>query len=238
MKCHNVERNCTWEGTVGTVDQHVATCQFTLLLCPKQCKDDNNEPNHFIRKDLEDHLKKNCPNRDYTCRYCGKKGTYATITQVHNKICQMKIVPCTYTGCHQTMRRHHIAKHVESECEYTVIACKHKSIGCETKLKRKDMAAHELDDKLHLHMAINTITLLKENITQLNETTSQLKEILKENYGITLKQGESMNIRFVDYQKVRKSSSFHLFTPVMAIMWLLQYTLMDMVLARAHTYQY
>ncbi len=194
VKCHNVERNCTWEGTVGTVEEHVVTCQFTLLPCPKECKDDSNETNHFMKKDLQDHLKEDCPNRDYTCQYCGEEGIYATITQVHDKICQNKILPCTNTGCPETMQRQHIAQHVRSECEHTVIACKHKSTGCETELKRRDMAAHELDEKLHFHMAINTITQLKDIITQ-----------LKDNSDIVLKQGEPMNIRFVDYQERKES---------------------------------
>ncbi len=162
--------------------------------------------NYFMRKDLDNHVTKECPNRDHECTHgedgdkCGEKGTHYYITQVHDKICQ-KILHCTNAGCPIIMQRQHISQHVESKCEYTVIACKHKSIGCETELKRKDMAAHELDDKLHFHMAINTVTLLKEDITQ-----------LKENGDITLKQGESMSIRFIDYQ-VRKKSNKHLFSP-------------------------
>ena len=50
VKCANVGRGCEWEGTVGTLEQHVATCEFALVPCPKGCKDENNGVQHFTRK--------------------------------------------------------------------------------------------------------------------------------------------------------------------------------------------
>ena len=161
MKCDNVERNCQWEGTVGTLEAHVATCEFTLLPCPKECKDDKNEILHFMRKDLDTHLENDCPNRDHECKYCGEKGTYAHITQVHDKVCELKILPCP-NKCTKTMQRQDIEKHVHSECEDAVIACDYRIIGCDTELKRKDMAAHEQEDKLHLNMAIKAVQTLQK----------------------------------------------------------------------------
>ena len=74
MKCNNMERGCEWVGTVGTLEKHVAICGFTVVPCPKQCKNDRDEVNHFIRKDLDKHLKNDCPNRDYTCQSkCGEE---------------------------------------------------------------------------------------------------------------------------------------------------------------------
>ena len=156
VKCDNIKRNCQWEGTIGTLEAHVATCEFTLLPCPNKCKDDNDKIIHFMRKDLDKHLENDCPNRDHRCKYCGEKGTYAHITQVHDIICELKILPCP-NKCTKTMQRQDIEKHVHSECEDAVIACDYRILGCDTKLKRKDMAAHEQEDKLHLHMAIKTV---------------------------------------------------------------------------------
>ena len=163
MKCDNVERNCQWDGTVGTLKAHVATCEFTLFTCPKECKDDTNDITHFMRKDLDKHLENDCPNRDYECEYCREEGTYAHITQVHDKECLLKILPCP-NKCTKTMPRQDIEKHVGLECEYTVIACKFKIIGCTTEMKRGDMAAHELDDSLHLSKALNTVVKLQEKV--------------------------------------------------------------------------
>ena len=93
VKCSNVDRKCKWVGTVGTLEAHVAICEFTLVPCTNGCKDNKNEIAHFMKKDLDKHLE-NCPNRDHKCEYCGEKGTYAHITQVHDNICEEKIVPC------------------------------------------------------------------------------------------------------------------------------------------------
>ena len=55
-------------GTVGTLEKHVATCGFALVPCPKQCRGADGDVIHFIRKDLDKHLKNDCPNRNYTCQ--------------------------------------------------------------------------------------------------------------------------------------------------------------------------
>ena len=48
-------------------------------------------------------------------------------------------------------------------------SCKYKGIGCDTELNREDMAAHEQDDKLHLHMALETVATIKEESRTLKE---------------------------------------------------------------------
>ena len=166
VKCDNLKRNCQWEGTVGTLEPHVTTCSFTLVPCTNKCKDHNDDIIHFMRKFLNKHMKNDCPNRDHKCEYCGEKGTYAHITQVHDKVCLLKILPCP-NKCTKTMPRQDIEKHVELECEYTVIACKFKNIGCTTEMKRGDMAAHEQDSNLHLSKALDTVVELQEKMSKL-----------------------------------------------------------------------
>jgi TNF receptor-associated factor 4 len=79
VRCGNVERGCKWEETVGMLEQHVGKCEFTLVKCPNKCKG-----NRFMRRDLDEHLKNDCSKRDYSCQYCGEKGTYAYITGPHD----------------------------------------------------------------------------------------------------------------------------------------------------------
>lgn len=52
-----------------------------------------------------------------------------------------------------------MAKHV-NECTFSVITCKYNSIGCTASMKRRDMSAHENNDNLHLHMALDTLLVL------------------------------------------------------------------------------
>ena len=161
VKCDNIERQCDWVGTVSTLEEHVAKCQFTLLPCPKECKDSGGKVNYYVRKDVMAHVIFICPNRDYNCGHCGKQGTYAGI-QVHDETCEVKGVICPEEGCGEKMQRRHLRKHVDTKCEHAVVPCKYVHIGCMTTLKRKDMAAHEKDSEEHLHMALEKINLLQE----------------------------------------------------------------------------
>ena len=165
----NVNKECEWEGTVGSLEEHVATCDFVLCPCPKQCMGDDSI---VMRKYLDEHLKNHCPNRDHECPYCGEKGTYVNITQDHDMVCAKKPLPCPNSGCGDTVERQEVPEHV-SKCPHTVIACKYKGIGCDAELERKDMAAHEQDDKLHLHMALDTVTSQQDAMNQQQDAIKQ-----------------------------------------------------------------
>ena len=173
-----MERGCEWVGTVCTLEEHVATCGFTLVPCSKQteCEDDNDEVKCFMRKDLDEHLNRNCPNRDYECQSkCGEKGTYAYVTEVHDKTCKMKVLSCPNAGCDTKIQRQQISEHV-SKCPHTVVSCKYNGIGCNTELKREDMVPHVQDDKLHLHMALETVNIQQSAINQLQVNTNSQED--------------------------------------------------------------
>ena len=219
MKCCNVDHHCEWVGTVATLDEHVATCEFTLIPCPKQCKDENSKVKRIIRKNLDTHLKEDCPNRDYACEYCGEKGTYAHITQVHDEECEMKILPCPIPECKIKMQRWCVQRHVSTECEYNIIPCKFKGLGCDVKLKKKDMRAHEKDDKIHVHMAIDMIAKLECDLRDTKERTNKLEKDIKDAFTLTdtlnkdvqialdniatLKNGQAVKLKLKQYQQMK-----------------------------------
>ena len=72
------------------------------------------------------------------------------------------------------MKRQEMTKHVENECLYTTILCKYVNLGCKIKLMRKDMAEHEDDDKLHLHMAIDMTARLFDKNAKLSKSNTKL----------------------------------------------------------------
>ena len=51
VKCSNASRGCEWVGTLRTLEEHVATCGFTLVPCPKQCQDENDEVQLMLHKE-------------------------------------------------------------------------------------------------------------------------------------------------------------------------------------------
>ena len=183
VKCRNVATKCKWKGTVSTLEAHVAICEFTLVPCPNECKDDKNEIAHFIRKDLEKHLKNRCLNRDHKCERCGEKGTYAHITQVHDDTCEKKRVSCPNADCTKTIQRRNTKRHLE-ECDYSEIPCKYQRLGCDVKMMRKDIPSHEDEDKLHLHMALDKVISMEKKITT-----------------IILRKGDSLTFKFEEFQE-------------------------------------
>ncbi len=189
VECSNVDKGCEWKGAIRDLTDHLATCGFSPIPCPRYCTSNGVTYNHFLRKDMERHLA-DCPNRYYECGRCGEKGVYATIKHIHDKTCPKMILPCPNAGCSKVMQRQQLFQHANFECEHTMIECIHKSIGCDTRLKRKDMAEHEQNDTFHLNMAINTITFL----------TRQMRN------------KESLKFRVPEYQH-KKNSNTEFYSP-------------------------
>ncbi len=77
------------------------------------------------------------------------------------------------------MERMKIKNHLSEECEHGVISCKYMSMGCDVKLKRKYVRAHEQDDKAHLNKALDGMIKLEEKVTQLQNDNNTLTEALK-----------------------------------------------------------
>ena len=79
---------------------------------------------------------------------------------------------CAWLGTVGTLKDH------ETKCDFALLSCKYRGLGCKVKVTRSDKAVHEEDDKLHLHMAIDAITQLKEE---------RAKTLLKDRQSITFK---------------------------------------------------
>ena len=174
VKCSSVDIGCNWVGTVGTLEEHVTKCDFILFPCPKRCTNDRNKVSLITRKDLDHHLKAVCPNRDYSCKHCGLVGQYVFITNQHYEECVKKLVTCPNKGCGKKVMRTAINRHLTVSCPCTVLPCKYKDLGCKKELFRRDLSAHEEDDKLHLHMAIDMTAQLFDINAKLLDMNSNL----------------------------------------------------------------
>lgn len=187
--------------------------------------DGDQEITQIMKKDMDEHLENHCPNRDYECPYCGEMGEYCYITTSHEEVCEDMMVTCTNTECDEVVRRRDINEHMEYDCDHEIIECKRWNIGCDIKLKRKDMKEHELDDKLHLTMAIDTITEMKYQVASLKreidyyeslqydveslqEEVATLQDMVANTKAdIILPQANPMIFRFTNYQAKRKRNS-------------------------------
>lgn len=176
VKCDSNDLECNWEGTVGTLEQHMAKCEFAMVPCPKKCT----HSNKIMRKHLNKHLELYCPNRDTKCQECGVTGTYSYITQHHNQVCDMVLMPCSNSDCPQKVHRQTMKRHLEEECEHTTVTCKFSRIGCHAKMKRKRIQSHERDqDKFHFQMAFESTIKLQDTQSQLQQRVGELEKGLQ-----------------------------------------------------------
>ena len=193
-----MERGCGWTGTIGTLDNHIATCQFALVPCPNKCEDDKGAGElHLMRKDLDKHLKTKCPKRAYKCQHCGEKGTYASITEDHDKVCNKKIVPCPNkgSGCPLSMERGKTKQHVRSVCGYTQVACAYESLGCAVRMLRKDVEKHEKDSR-EQHVDLSLVSV---------------RSVLEQHK--TLSEGEALVFKLPGYHSKKEKNEEFYFTP-------------------------
>lgn len=184
VKCGS-GKECSWKGAFSEVKKHVANCQYVRIPCPKKCVDSKNEAHLIKRNELDEHLADFCPNREFSCQDCGKKDTYASITGNHTEVCEKKRVPCPNFECSKVLQRQNIKRHLDC-CDYTVVPCKYRRLGCSTSMKRKSIKAHEKDeDKAHLHVALSKIISLESSLESTREKM-HLMEADKRN-GFTFK---------------------------------------------------
>ena len=120
VQCSNHSNGCEWG---GDLQQHEATCDFTLLPCPNNCTDQQNKTTNVVRKELEKHLME-CPKRQYECPHCKKTGEYQERTTKHLDHCTKLEEVCPNHGCGEKVLRSDIPKH-RQECPHELVMCKY-----------------------------------------------------------------------------------------------------------------
>ena len=148
VECPNKSLGCQWTGERGTLDQHLSSeseekCQFTTVACPYDCG------SGFQRYQLEGHKVNDCPNRQFTCQYCGHKATYNKVTNEHWSVCERYPVECPNKslGCQWTGERGTLDQHLSSEseekCQFTTVACPY---DCGSGFQRYQLEGHKVND--------------------------------------------------------------------------------------------
>lgn len=184
VKCTNKDQGCQWVGELGQLDKHINLkpaeenqlqgCQFAQIKCI-YCYE------LFQRQNIQDHQSEECPERPFTCEYCGNfESTYEDVTNNHWPVCDKYLVPCP-NSCGETLQHQNVENHTADECPLTEIDCDFKYVGCEVRLPRKDMPEH-LTKKLVAHVSLLTGShkKLKEENKQLKTQVVKLEQKLQE----------------------------------------------------------
>lgn len=151
--CKNKRNGCTWEGQLLEYKEHSLCCQYDLLCCPNRCS----AKQFLLRKDVQDHLKQECPLRVTACEHCAATGKFSFITTDHLDHCPRCVVECQ---CGKSYVRAEKRFH-QASCPEAVIRCKYAELGCEVMLRRKEMQQHSDDSVSHLRIGLETIVTMK-----------------------------------------------------------------------------
>ena len=171
------------------LSDHLTACEYTLLHCPNKCME-NTKVVKILRRDLNHHLKNECPNHQYQDPHCKDTGGYHDMTTTHLDTCPQVKIPCPNSECKALVPHCELADH-QSKCQFEKVPCKYAGIGCGEKLLRKHLEQHEMDDAFHLHLAIETANKQREEITkQQSEINKQREEITKQREEINEQQEE------------------------------------------------
>ena len=170
VKCNNHLNGCCWQGTIGTLDQHLDKCDFSVAECPNDCHKEN-----LLKKDLRHHTTHLCSERKYECPVCSMKDMYRVITGPHQDVCERKKVKCENKECDCVLERRLVQDHVAQDCDFTEVSCKYALLGCEKKMIRKDMKKHEEHHEGHLSLALKSIVDLNSKVLVLQSQANKGK---------------------------------------------------------------
>ena len=191
--CSNKKDGCTWKGELKNLSGHinkgkrVGDCQFEVVECrywdglPFQgyC--------HVKKKraDLANHEKNECPERPYTCQYCGHKDTYWNITYYHYNKCPRYPVTCP-NECDpkKTMPCEEVDAHKKNDCPLQPVACELCWAGCTARPQRKDIEQHITSNQIqHLTLLAKACGELSIRCNKLEKENAELKKAIQ-NKGI------------------------------------------------------
>jgi len=109
------------------------------------------------RMDLERHMTQVCMMRKEECPYCGKVLVMKDMDEHHLNECPSFPIPCPQKCGIAKFPRSEVQEHFKV-CKNTVVCCNFDSLGCETKVKRRELARHMRDG------AVDHVQLLKTRL--------------------------------------------------------------------------
>ena len=203
--CSNKKKGCQWKGELKNMSTHLnkekreGECQYEEVKCRyEKCQERKQ------RRYLEDHEDSECYQRPFECQYCGKEGTFLSITEDHYEECRQYPVTCPNKCSSNYMPKDWLNNHVKSDCPLEPVNCVFSWAGCNDKPLRKDVHVHTADTKHMTLLAVACGQLKKEN-EQIKEENIQIKGEIEK-----LKNAPIASLLPVDIKK--GSEAVHLYT--------------------------
>lgn len=166
VKCPNSEKGCSWRGELRSAAEHTSEiCPYQMVKCTKGCEKE------MLRRLVMLHEATECPHRDYKCPHCSYKGTYNNVTTAHLTVCESFRLPCV-AGCKRNLTRRGMTDHLANTCSEELLACPHKTFGCASLVKRKNLQEHMSDKNHHLIAMQNSYIAIHDCLLRYYQTRS------------------------------------------------------------------
>ena len=169
LMCDNEEKGCKWTGELDQLEQHIAAeCMFAEVPASNGCS------KTLLRSNMQKHLKRECPHREYKCPHCKEYGKYQTMTCEHLRQCPNLRIPCPNVGCNVRKTRLEIKVHRKT-CRKEKVACSYCEVGCDVYKTRETLEQHETECmERHLQLAMKKITSLASSLQGITSLPPQV----------------------------------------------------------------
>ena len=197
VRCVHSQSGCEWVGELGKLEEHLNEnpdeqlngCEFVEIKC-MYCTE------YFQRRNIGAHQIATCPNRPFSCDYCGVyQSTHEDVVHNHWTVCECRPASCP-NDCGVYPKRKDLECHVKKDCLLQVVDCDFHYAGCEVKLPRREMAAHLLQASLaHTSFLAAANHKLAEKLVAKDIQNDQFREEMQEFKGKILqleKEGEKL----------------------------------------------
>ena len=177
VHCSLRNRGCEWTGQLQYLDAHLdlttGDCVYVDVDCPSKC-------NQKVQKhNVDTHLAKHCPNRDYTCPHCSFKATFREVSE-HFEVCRYYTLVCP-NECGASFERDVLENHMKM-CGLQKVQCEFSYAGCGAEFIRDHQKEH-MEQNTQKHLALLAAATLRISQTfeeKLQEKDIQIKALQEE----------------------------------------------------------
>ena len=198
IRCPRAELGCTWIGTIAGASSHMdplsGDCEYVEVMC-SLCNEE------IPRKDLLNHMNKECAKRPFTCVHCGYSDTWIEVTTKHCKRCMNYPLQCPNMCGVGMIERKNLNAHIKDICPLQVEPCSFEFAGCSVQVARKDRSEH-LSSNMANHVDLlagvcakyqTKLDTKEKEISQLQSTIKSFKDVMKSHETLILSLNQKLS---------------------------------------------
>ncbi|XP_046860118.1 TNF receptor-associated factor 3-like [Xenia sp. Carnegie-2017] len=169
--CRNKSLGCMWTGMFRAEKDHQKECLYVEQTCPNDgCE------LRLLRRDLEEHMAKDCKFKKIPCQYCGIRLSNELLNEHLETTCPNFPLDCPKM-CGQKVLRCNMETHLLNDCPKAESSCP-LFPDCNFQGSRSDLKKHMSEKQItHVTMLNGYIKTLDGQVKQLETSTTAITEM-------------------------------------------------------------